>query len=270
MRSDLNWIEGLLYRLITAPSGVAEGLARETSLGPGGLAEVIAPDQRLSAEDRVGIYANMYFYRLRDVLSEDFPVTLKLLGPEHFHNVVTGYLVEYPPDRFSVLYAGRFLADYLSGHWLREQFPFIGDLARLERSLIDVFHAADAQPLAIEAMRSIAPADWPGLRMRMHPAAAILDLEWRVTELARAAQEGCGPVAAAREECCALVWRNRNRVHYREIGRAEREALTLASRGATFSEICEAIAASIEAAEPAAEIHRRFEGWLRDGLLVRE
>ncbi len=32
MPSDLNWVESLLYRLITAPSGVAEGLANEKSL----------------------------------------------------------------------------------------------------------------------------------------------------------------------------------------------------------------------------------------------
>ena len=76
MPSDLNWVESLLYRLITAPSGVAEGLAQEKSLAHGGLARVIAGDDRLSAEERVDIYANMYFYRILDVLKEDFPATL--------------------------------------------------------------------------------------------------------------------------------------------------------------------------------------------------
>ena len=34
--SDLRSVEGLLYRLITAPSGVAEGLANEKSLNDAG------------------------------------------------------------------------------------------------------------------------------------------------------------------------------------------------------------------------------------------
>src|SRR5208283_5007423 len=97
MPSDLSWVEGLLYRLITAPSGVAEGLAQEKSLGADGLARVIVGDDRLNAEERVDIYANMYFYRILDVLKEDFPATLAVVGPERFHNLVTGYLIEYPP-----------------------------------------------------------------------------------------------------------------------------------------------------------------------------
>ena len=100
----------------------------------GGLARVIAGDDRLSAEERVNIYANMYFYRILEVLEEDFPATRAVLGPERFHNLVTGYLIEYPPAHFSISYAGNHLADFLGDHPLREEFPFLENLARLERA----------------------------------------------------------------------------------------------------------------------------------------
>ena len=48
----------------------------------------------------------MYFYRILDVLKEDFPATLAVLGADNFHNLVTGYLIEYPPQHFSISYAG--------------------------------------------------------------------------------------------------------------------------------------------------------------------
>ena len=127
--SHLKKLESLLYRLITAPSGVAEGLAAERELGAGGLDDIVLGDERLSAEARVDIYANMYFYRLLDALKEDFPATLAVLGADNFHNLVTGYLLEYPPTEPSLYYCGRHLAAYLRDHPLREGAPFIADLA---------------------------------------------------------------------------------------------------------------------------------------------
>ena len=82
----------------------------------------------------------MYFYRLLDCLKEDYPATLAVMGATNFHNLITGYLLAYPPSHPSVLYAGRHLADFLDSHPLRDEWPFIADLACLERALIEIFH----------------------------------------------------------------------------------------------------------------------------------
>lgn len=269
MPSDLNWVESLLYRLITAPSGVAGGLAQEKSLARGGLAQVIAGDDRLSAEERVDIYANMYFYRILDVLKEDFPATLAMLGLERFHNLITGYLIEYPPAHFSIAHAGNHLADFISEHPLRDEFPFLADLARLERALIDVFHAADAVPLDAEEMRGIAPEEWPSLKLRLHPANQILELEWKVPAILNAIEQGEEPSPPVRADISILVWRNRNRVYYRAIDSAERDALDDIAKGTTFAEICETIASGVDEGDPASAINQRLETWLRGGILVR-
>jgi len=268
MPSDLHWVESLLYRLITAPSGVVEGLAAEKSLAPGGLAQVIAGDDRLSAEERVDIYANMYFYRILDVIKEDFPATLAILGDERFHNLVTGYLIEYPPAHFSISYAGDRLADFIRDHPPREEFPFLADLARLERALIDVFHAPDSVPLDAEQMRAISPEDWPALKLTAHPAHQILALEWNVAAILKSVEQGEEPSYPVRDDISMLVWRNRNRVYYRAIDPSERDELSAIAKGTTFAEICEVIAGGVEG-DPASAINQRLETWLRDGILVR-
>ncbi|MGZ3621094.1 MAG: HvfC/BufC family peptide modification chaperone, partial [Candidatus Binataceae bacterium] len=181
-------LQALLYRLITAPEGVAAGLAAERAPGPttrDDLDQLIEGDDRLSAAERLEIYANAYFYRILDCLKEDFPATLATLGADNFHNLVTGYLIEYPPTEPSIAYAGRYMSEFLRHHPLSERWPFIAELARLERALTEVFHAAEAEPLSAEAMRSVAPEDWPAIMMRTHPALAIVDCEWRVDELLR-------------------------------------------------------------------------------------
>ena len=113
MPTQLKNLQSLLYRLITAPSGVAEGLAAEQDLGAGGLDAIVLGDDRLSSEARVDIYANMYFYRILDALKEDFPATVAVLGDDNFHNLVTGYLLEYPPTGPSITHSGSHLAEYL-------------------------------------------------------------------------------------------------------------------------------------------------------------
>jgi hypothetical protein len=265
---DLNWVESLLYRLITAPSGVAEGLAREKSLDHGGLARIIAGDERLSPEDRVDIYANMYFYRVLDVLKEDFPATLATIGPDRFHNLVTSYLIVHPPAHFSIGQAGRHLADFLCDYPLREDFPFIPDLARLERALIESFHAADAAPLDAARMRVTPPEQWPAVRLKLHPTIVMLPLQWNVSEILKQVEDGEQPHSPTEREAVVLVWRNGNRVFYRAIDAIEHDALVTMGDGTTFAEVCDAIASGVETGDPMATINRLFERWLSDGILV--
>jgi len=266
---QLKKLESLLYRLITAPSGVAGAIAAERELDAGGLDAIVLGDDRLSAEARLDIYADMYFYRLLDVLKEDFPATLRVLGDDNFHNLVTGYLLEYPPTEPSVFYCGRHLSAFLRGHRLRDGAPFLADLAALERASVEVFHGPDAAALEPDSLRAIAPADWPGLELRIHPSAQILALDWQVSELLRAVEERRPWNPAQPGAVKVLVWRCNARVFYRDLEKTEADALGAASRGATFAQICDLVAARADNRDPVATINRLLARWLSDGLLAR-
>jgi hypothetical protein len=268
MPTHLKDLQSLLYRLITAVSGVAEGLAAE-HLGAAGLDAIVLGDHRLSAEDRVDIYANMYFYRIRDALKEDFPATLAVLGDDNFHNLITGYLLEYPPTQPSISHCGSHLAEYLRDHPLRESAPFIADLAKLERALVEVFQGPDATPLEPDSLRSIAPENWPALKLRIHPSAQILVLDWRVSELLRAVQENRPWKPAERGAIKVLIWRRNAHVFHRDLDRAEADALDAASRGVTFAEICDVVAANDTIQDLVAEMNQILARCLSDGLLTR-
>ena len=267
MPTQLKNLQSLLYRLITAPSGVAEGLAAERDLGAGGLGAIVLGDDRLSAEARVDIYANMYFYRILDALKEDFRATLAVLGDDNFHNLITGYLLEYPPTEPSISNCGRYLADYLREHAMRESAPFIADLAKLERAVVEVFQGPDARALDAEPLRAIAPEEWPAMKLAIQPSAQILALDWRVSELLRAVEEN-RPWKAERAAVKVLVSRHNARVFYRDLDRAEADALEAAARGATFAEVCEVVAGCGGVGDPVAAINRMLARWLSDGLLV--
>jgi hypothetical protein len=266
----LKQLESILYRLITAPSGVAEGLDAERRMPAGGLDALVRGDDRLSAEDRVDIYANMYFYRLLDVLREDFPATLKVLGDDNFHNLATGYLLEYPPTEPSVLYCGRHLAAYLRDHPLSRDARYLGDLAALERAVVEVFHGPDAPVLESAQMRAIAPEKWPALKLRTHPAVRVLKLKHKVAALLQAVEEEreWKPADAGIVE--VIVWRRNSRVFYRELEKAEERAIAALSKGITFAKICDLVDAVCDPTrDPVAELNRLLARWLDDGILTR-
>jgi hypothetical protein len=92
----LNELQNFLYRRITNPDATNESLGDERGPAPRVLEALVHGDQRLSAAERVEIYANAYFYRLLKCLGEDFPATLAVLGEDNFAALVKEYLREHP------------------------------------------------------------------------------------------------------------------------------------------------------------------------------
>jgi hypothetical protein len=125
MGPSLADVQNLLLRLVTAPNGVETGLRVERNLPAEGNGALVGCDSGLSAIERIDIYANMYFYRLLDAIKDDFPATLKILGDVEFHNLITGYLVEYPPSDPSITEASRHLAEFVENSPVLKSQPFV-------------------------------------------------------------------------------------------------------------------------------------------------
>jgi hypothetical protein len=268
---DLKSLQAFLYRLMTAPEGVDGGLAAEKVLPAGGLDAIIVGDDRLSSRERVEIYANAYFYRLFDVFKEDFPATLAVIGATNLHNLITGYLIDHPPIEPEIQYAGRHLPDFIRTHPLRQRWPFIADLAHLERAMIEVLQGPDAEPLDAGVMRTVAPAEWPAIQLRAHPCLRILELGWHIDTVRRAIENGASWEEPAHGATAILVWRRKSQVHYRALERGEHEAIALAQSGATFAAICDAIVGEVGDEDEGGPvlINGLLERWLGDGVLVR-
>ena len=229
---------------------------------------LIHGDERLSAFERVNIYADAYFYRLLECLGEDFPTTLAVLGEDNFAALVRGYLLEYRPTEPSIVYAGLYLADFLNRHPFSERWPFVAELARLERAVLDVFHAADAPALRVEALRAIPSGEWPAVKLRAHPAVEIVHGEWRITDLLDAVEHGREWTDPEHREASVLVWRQNALVHYRSLEPVERDALVLVSKGASLAAVCEAVAAGAQETNHVGLIGHLLARWLADGIIM--
>ena len=212
---------------------------------------------------RIGVYADAYFLRLRDVLREDFPRVAAVVGPAQFDEVVKGYLEAFPSRWPSVRHLGHALSEFLRH---RTETPkCLADLAELEWARIEVFDAPDAECATIEDFISV-PADaWPDLRFSAIPAIKTLRAQYPVHQLWSA--DKSPDVTAA--ETSLRVWRaNDCRVFHAPMDERESAAIQEMIAGEPFAAICETFAdlPEIEAAQEAAALLVR---WIEDGIIAR-
>src|SRR5207249_4628005 len=123
-------------------------------------ASLVRADERLSVIERLDIYADMYFYRIRDALKEDFAAVAAVIGDARFHNLITDYLLAHPPAHFSLRYAGQHLPAFLAQHSCAGHWPYLSDLALLEWSVLGAFDAPDAPVLDAAALQSVPVERW--------------------------------------------------------------------------------------------------------------
>ena len=212
---------------------------------------------------RIGVYADAYFLRLRDVLREDFPRVAALVGPAQFDEVVKGYLEAFPSRWPSVRHLGHALSEFLRH---RTDMPkCLADLAELEWARIEVFDAPDAECVTIEDFISV-PADaWPALRFSAIPALQILRAQHPVQRLW---SDGSSLDVSA-EETTLRIWRaNDCRVFHALMDKRESAAIQKMISGEPFAAICETFA-DLPAAGAAQESAALLVRWIEDGIIHR-
>ncbi len=258
----------LLWTLITAPEGVGDGL-RRLDMKSDELARVVAGDERLDPVQRLDIYANMYFWRLLDILRGDYSALVASVGDDPFHNLVTDYLIACPSTHPSVRNVGARLADFLATQPLAIGRPWLVELARLERARVELFDGPDAEPVTLDQLRAMAPEDFVALPLPLVPSHLLLEVEHAVDDVWRAVENEqpiAEPEAGART---LLVWRQDVTVYHRPLEPLERGALERARDGAPFGVVCDLLAGSmaIEEAGPAA--FQLLARWVGDGIIAR-
>ncbi|MGH8352597.1 MAG: HvfC/BufC family peptide modification chaperone [Pseudomonas sp.] len=225
----------------------------------------------LSVEAGLAIYHNAYRARLLDGLRDDYPTLLHWLGDEEFERLASAYLRAHPSRHFSLRWLGERFASFIEGHLVAEQSAPLAELARLEWAFTLAFDAPEGEPLTLEAMAALPPAEWPGLRVCLLPSVQWQLCRYNSLALWRAlkaeAEDFPAGQALEREAVC-LIWRQGLVSRYRSLGPAEAEALHgMAQAGWSFAELCAPLAEQGDSAPLQAAAW--LKQWLSEGLLQR-
>ena len=248
--------------------GFFRSIAAQPGAGPSAfdpaVVEVIDPSRTLAPAERLDIYADMYFARLKDCLAEDFARTVELLGAPGWDAVARGYFAAHPSHHPSVRHAGAHLPAYLAGCPGTDLPPALSELARFEWARLDVFDAPDAVPLSGAGLAAVPPDQWGTLRFGPVPAFAVFESDWPIDRI----WGGDAALDAPPAACTLRIWRKGFMVYHAPMSAPEANAMRHLMAGAPFAGVCEAIAAGISLEEAAPKAVAWLARWVEDGVLA--
>jgi len=270
-------LERWMQALLTHPQGLEAGLASEAARAErvGTLEDVFLPSRELAVAERVGVYADMYFARLIEVLEEEFPGLVAWLGHERAHGLLRAYIVAHPSRFYSLNRLGAELEAFL-----RDEADFAADeaefrsiaveLARLERSVQDVFDAPESPTLMPEAFASVAPERWTAARLVPIPALALHAFEHPLNAWYRAFREDEPLPELQREPSYVAVYRLNGRVWRMDLHATQHALLSALAAGQALEPALRSLAESgHDLAVLASELQGWFRMWAAEGFFAR-
>jgi len=243
---------------------------------PAALASAVAPP----AAERWEVYSEAYRLRLTEALATQYPALAARAGRDAFAARMAGFIAATPSTHRSIRDYGAELADHLAASAPEPEDEMRAELAAFEWRLAAAFDAAAGTPVAPADLAGVAPGDWPELRFRAVPGLARFATRtnavavWRA---AKAALETGAPDAALTEPAACrservewLIVRPALETEFRSLPADEAAALDRLLGGASFGELCAALAAPPgDAGTAPAKAAGWLKGWLLAGALER-
>nr|WP_315225662.1 DNA-binding domain-containing protein [uncultured Albidiferax sp.] len=157
---------------------------------------------------RFAVYRNNVVVSLIDALAATFPVVQALVGADFFRAMARLYVQAHPPRSRVMAAYGEDFAAFIESFEPAASVPYLADVARLEKSQVQAYHAADVPAIAPAALQAALadPAQLATLCLGLHPSVQVVDSAYAVFSL-WAAHHGGEPVADVDQPQTALVLR---------------------------------------------------------------
>lgn len=149
--------------------------------------------QARPAGRRFSVYRNNIAVSLTEAMHSAFPVIAKLLGKQNMDGLAGIYLRRHPPSSPLMMFYGEQFPAFLEGMEQLRHLGYLGDVARLELALRRAYHAADAAPIAPEALGALPPDQLMRTRLALAPSVQVLRSPWPVYAIWRYNTEDGAP-----------------------------------------------------------------------------
>jgi len=163
--------------------------------------EITGPNEKMAVK-RYNVYRNNVTVSLIDALAAIFPATQRITGVEFFRAMARFHIRATPPTSPLLFEYGRDFPVFIERYEYAQSMPWLTDIARLERTWLDAYHAADRETLTSEALAAI-PSD--GLANAIfvpHPATRIFRSDFAAVSIfaANRTEAPVGPIEAIAPE----------------------------------------------------------------------
>ena len=281
----LDQIQRWMQAVITWPGEIQGGIASEDAqsaipLNPDELETVITRSSQLTSQERIGIYANAYYARLLECLSEEYPALIAVLGETAFGAFCMQYLQSCPSTSYTLGDLGAQFPEFLSENRpAREQSDepdwtdFLVEVATLERLYSEVFDGPGIEQtplLTAEKLNSLSPEELPELKLQLAPCFRLCLFNYPVHEFITSVRKAEEPAFPAPQTTWLAITRRNFIVRRESISEPEYLLLSQLQDG---RRIGEAIAVLIEAKlldleDLVAHLHEWFRHWTAAAFII--
>ncbi len=289
--SDLQrWFQAV----VTHPDGISVGAESEEAiaiapLSRNELESMVTRSEKLSAQERLSIYAQAYFARLIECLGESFPVLKQTLGEELFNGFAFGYLQQYPSRSYTLARLADKFAQFLhetrpsndeataDGEDLHPSWPdFLIDLANLEWNIADVFDGPGIEKITTlnaEQLLDVTPEQWGAIRLQTAPCLRLMKTQFPVNgyfTAIRLADNDTKVDPPSPEDSYVALSRREYIVRRHELSRPQYELLVALQDGRTIAEAIEhaALAGGMSDDDLIKNLPSWFGAWTRHQFFV--
>ncbi|NBB70182.1 MAG: DUF2063 domain-containing protein [Alphaproteobacteria bacterium] len=195
----------------------------------------------LDAEDRARfrVYRNNVAVGLTGALAAAYPVTRRLVGEAFFTATAKAFVAAHPPRSRSLALYGAAFPSFLAAFPPARGVAYLGDVARLERAVLEALHAADAAPLAPDVLAGLGERA-AAAGFTPHPAARLVASPHPIGSLWEGHRGGEGPVRVEARPEAVLVTRPGERVLVHTLSPAAGRFVASLLDGATAATAAEA------------------------------
>jgi hypothetical protein len=263
--------QALFWRAITWPTGVESFLEQADPATRASFEQTFRSTAAFGRVERMGVYAEAFFWRLYDVLLDGYPALAFSMGEVDFRNLITDYVLDCPPDAPALRKLGDRLVDFVARHRLSADRPWLVEVARLDYWRYALLDVPDQPVVTAAELGRHAIAAWPSLRFRPGPM-KVLGGHYDVAAVwEQSRQEGAHatpPAGGPQAQFHQLVWRKGFAVVHRTLAAAEAGALETLDRGGSFHEITAHLEPNEDGHADPAQVVAWLQGWLAAGLIA--
>jgi hypothetical protein len=264
---ELGVLQRWMLSAVTTPGGVAEGVRVARDRYALDVVETIRGSDRLSAHDRLGIYARGYVLRLLECLRAEFPILRALVGDQVFEMFASSYVWTRPSRSPSLYDLGAGFAEFLqttsppAGRQPGAIEALPAELAALERARAESYRARGLENDHVHHATDAFTLMLSGAPLHMPESARLLALDFDFAGAIADFQRGERPAVPPAKRTCYAVARTHYRVNTHVLPRWQFEFLrACGSAGLPLYGACDAAASST--GRQTAELQAEFLLWL--------
>jgi hypothetical protein len=200
----------------------------------------VLPSKTLTAEERLDVYREMYWLRLREALAIDYPELQRYLGNEQFDQLCDAYVQRYPSRSYTLNRLGDHMPKFLAEggfERLTKRRGFVTDLARLELLMTEVFDEEEAPVLNEEQVARVPLDAWDTIKLQAIPALRCGEFQYPVSEYVTAVRdEKPAGHLMRRRNSWVIVCRRHQSVYRLEVERTAYRLFTALVSGQTLGD----------------------------------